>query len=156
MVLSREEIQDLYSRIPVLTPPPHIFKLENAEIGAERLFHMTHAVNGARRRMNAERLRILGMHQMGTDFVTLSGDSEASTVVHEAVHAMGVRSEPATYAITRGLMARARLNLGLRRRPVSYEEVGVAPSERDAFLTAMHLDNPSGGSVQLVHLVYVP
>ena len=156
MALTREEIQDLYSRIPVLRPPPHIFSLSNAEIGAERLFHMTHAVNGVARQVGEERLKILGMHKLGDDFVTISGDSGASTVVHEAVHYMGVRSEPATYAITRALMARARLNIGIRRRRVKYEFVPVDQLARDEFLTSMHLSNPTGGQVELVHLVYQP
>lgn len=156
MALTKEQIQDLYSRIPVLTPPPHIFSLSNAEIGAERLFEMTHALNDAGRRMSAERMRILGMHVAGTDWITISGDSGPSTVVHEAVHHMGVRSEVATRAITRGLLARASVNLGFRRRPVSYAPAPVDASERDQFLAAMHLSNPTGGDVQLVHLVYVP
>ena len=154
MVLSREEIQELYSRIPVLTPPPNIFKLENAEIGAEHLFQITHSLNAAARRLAGERMRILGMHEMGTNFILLAGDSGASTVVHEAVHHMGVRGEVPTRIITRGLLARANMNLGLRRRPVEYAEAPVSASERDGFLASMHLSNPTGGQVELVHLIY--
>ena len=156
MVLSREQIQDLYSRIPMLPRPKHIFALSNAEIGAERLFEISHSLNAATRRMDQERYSILGMHVAGTEFITLSGDSGESTVVHEAVHNMGVRSEAATRAITRGLMARAKFNLGLARRPVTYREEPVDGAQRESFLASMHLSNPTGQPVNLVHLVYNP
>jgi hypothetical protein len=156
MAVTQEQIEDVYSRIPVLRPPPNVFVLRNAEIGAERLFDMTHSLNGAARRLSQERLRILGMHEMGTSFVTVAGDAGISTVVHEAVHHMGVRNEMATRAITRGLLTRANLNVGLRRRPVHYQPAPVDAVERDQFLTSLHLSNPSGQPVELVHLVYTP
>lgn len=156
MALTREQIEDLYSRIPALTPPPHIFELANAEIGAERLYQAVHSLNASARRLDQERFGILGMQVAGTPFITVSGDSGESTVVHEAVHYMGVRNETATRVITRGLLARARFNLGVTRRQVRYAEMPVPPSERDSFLTSMHLSNPTGGDVQLVHLVYNP
>lgn len=159
MAVTRDEIEAVYSRIPYLIgarPPPSVFVLSNAEIGAERLFDMTHSLNVAARRLAEERVRILGMHEMGSQFVTIAGDAGVSTVVHEAVHYRGVRSEFATRAITRGLLARANLNLGLVRRPVHYSPAPVDAAERDQFLRAMHLDNPSGAPVELVHLVYTP
>lgn len=156
MALTREEIQDLYSRIPVLAPPPHIYELANAEIGAERLYQAVHSLNATVRRLDQERLRILGMQVYGTQFITVSGDSGASTVVHEAVHWMGIRNEALTRAVTTGLLARARFNVGINRRPVEYAEVPVGDGERDSFLASMHLSNPSGQPVQLVHLVYTP
>ena len=157
MALTREEIESLYSRLPMLPPPPNIFSLQNADIGAERLYHAVHQLNRVATDLQT-RYRVLGMHQMGTDFILLAGDSPESTVVHEAVHHAGVRSEPATYAITRVLMARARFNMGLRRRPVSYAQVPVSAAERDGFLRSMRLSAAPGESrnVDLVHLVYQP
>ncbi|MBF6555480.1 MAG: hypothetical protein IVW52_04810 [Acidimicrobiales bacterium] len=157
MALTKEQIEDLYSRLPVLPPPPNIFELAGGDIGAERLYHAVHQLNRVATDRQS-RFRVLGMHEMGTDFVLLAGDSPESTVVHEAVHHAGVRSEPATYAITRVLMARARFNLGLRRRPVTYSQVPVAPAERDGLLRSMRLSLAPGEPrhAELIHYVYVP
>lgn len=156
MAVTQEEIESVYSRIPVLRPPSSVFVLRNAEIGAERLFEMTHSLNVASRQLSHERLRILGMTPMGSGFVTIAGDAGVQTVVHEAIHNMGVRNEMATRAITRGLMARSNWNLGLLTKPVHYAVAPVDAGERDGFLRAMHLSNPTGGEVQLIHLVYTP
>ncbi|MGI0068470.1 MAG: hypothetical protein ACREB9_08730, partial [Thermoplasmata archaeon] len=155
VALSKEQIEDLYSRVPVLRPPPSVFVLRNAEIGAEHLYSAVHRLNTVAREEH-ERLRILGMHEMGTRFVLIAGDAGLETGLHEAVHYNGIRNEAATRVITRALMARANMNLGFRRRPVTYTPAAVDAAERDSFLASMHLSNPTAGQVDLIHLVYSP
>ena len=149
MSLTKEEIEGYYSRAPLLSPPPQILLIKNASIGAERLYHATHA-------LNSERWNILGMHQMGTDSIVIAGNAKESTPIHEAVHYQGVRNEVVTRFITRVLQTRMQFNLGLLRRPVHYEEEPVPPAETAQILHDLHLDNPSGESVHLVRLVYRP
>ena len=157
MALTQDQIESLFTRLPMVRPPENIYELANADVSAQRLYDATHQLTAAVRDAEAD-YHVLGMHLMGTKWITLAGDAPESTVVHEAVHRMGVRSEPATYAITRGLMARAKFNLGLRMRPVHYTAVPVSDGERSAFLDAMHLSLAPGEtrSVDLVHLAYVP
>lgn len=157
MAVSKEEIEGLYSRIPFLRPPKSIYQLRNSQVEADKLFDATHNLNRIARDV-AGRWRIFGMTRLGGDSIFLAGNAPPSTVVHEGVHFNGVASEPLTYAISRALMARAQLNLGLRHRAVHYEQVPVSPAERDSYLRAMRLDLAPGESQhgELVHYVYRP
>jgi hypothetical protein len=152
VALAKEQIEGLFSRVPVLRPPPSVFILGNADIGAERLYDSVHRFNTTVR----ERWHILGMHERGTPFVLIAGDAPELTAIHEAVHYNGVANERATRIISRALYARSQLNLGLRVRPVTYSVAPVGPAEEASFLRSMRLENPSGGNVELVHLVYTP
>jgi hypothetical protein len=157
MAVTKGQIESLFTRLPMVRPPANIYELANAEIGADRLYNATHRMNAAFRDQ-PESYHIYGMHQQGANFVTIAGDAPESTVLHESIHAMGIRSEQATYAITRGLMARARFNLGILRRPVRYADVPVSGSEYTAYMAAVGLSSAPGESRQatLVHLVYTP
>lgn len=155
MALTREEIQELYARVPFLTPPPNVYVLENAVIDAARLYDATHRLNAVARDQ-AVQYRIFGMHQMNTDFVLLAGDAPQTTALHEGIHYNGVSSEPLTRAITRAVYARTKLSLGLRRRPVNYQPTPVDAAERSTFLHSMRLDGPRTSDVDLIHLVYTP
>jgi hypothetical protein len=156
MALTKEQIESLYSRVPLLRPPPSVFILANADVGAQNLYDATHRLNAIARNQAAEEYHILGMHSMGSPSILIAGDAPEMTALHEAVHYQGIRSEPATRVITKALYARSKFNLGLRARPVSYNAVPVDGAERDAFLKSMRLTNPSGQNVELVHLSYVP
>lgn len=149
MTLTKEEIESYYSRAPFLRPPPEILLIKNASIGAERLHHVAHA-------LNSERWNILGMHQMGTDYIVVAGNAKESTPIHEAVHYQGVRNEMVTRVVTRILQTRMHFNLGLLRRPVHYEEVPIPPDQTAHILHSLNLENPSGEQVHLVRLVYQP
>jgi len=155
MAVTKEEVEDLYARVPFLRPPPNVWVLRNAVIDAQRLYDATHRLNSVARDQ-AMNYKIYGMHQMGTEFVLLAGDSPDTTVLHEAIHYNGVSSEPLTRALTRVVSARAKFNLGVRRRPVTYQPAPVDASARSALLDSMRLGNPSGRDVDLVHLVYTP
>lgn len=155
MSITKEEVESLYSRVPILRPPPSVFVLQNASVGADYLYDATHKLNAIARE---ERWHILGFHEMGTPFILVAGDAPPLTALHEAVHYNGVRNEQATRAIARALYARSRFNLGLRSRPVSYSAMPVDTSERDSFLRSMRLSTAPGETreVELLHLVYTP
>jgi hypothetical protein len=157
MALTKEEIEALYSRVPLLRVPQTIYQLENVEVGADQLYDAAHKLNRATRH-SAGGWRIFGFTKIGTDFITLAGNAPPTTPLHEAIHGMGLASEPATYAVTRFAMARARLNLGLFRRPVRYTQVEPTPAEKQAFFDMMHLSVAPGetGQPRLVKMVYTP
>jgi len=158
MALTKEQIESVYSRIPFLPRPANVFVLENADVGAENLYDSVHRLNAIARQETVEKYHILGMTPIGQGFVLVAGDAPSLTVVHEGVHAAGVRNEQATRLISRALYARAQTNLGLMVKPVRYEAVPVAPAERDGFLRTMHLNVAPGqaGEIELLHLVYTP
>ncbi len=158
MALTKDQIEALYSRVPMLRPPPSVFVLANADMGAQNLYDATHRLNAMARDQVEEKYHILGMTQMGSPSILIAGDAPEMTALHEAVHFNGVRSEPATRAIARVLYARTKYNLGLRSRPVSYNAVPVGGGERDAFLKSMRLSAAPGDAqnVELIHLQYVP
>ncbi len=158
MALTKAQIEALYSRLPMLRPPPSVFVLANADMGAQNLYDATHRLNAMARDQVEEKYHILGMHQMGSPSILIAGDAPEMTALHEAVHFQGIRSEPATRVITKALYARSKFNLGLRSRPVSYNAVPVEGTERDAFLKSMHLSATPGDArnVELIHLQYAP
>ncbi len=151
MAITREQVEDLYGRMPMLRPPPEIYYLSNADISAARLYEAAHAAN-------LQRLdyTIRGMYQTGQPYIVVAGNAAPTTWIHEAVHFNGVQSEVETRVLTQLLYRRARWNLGVLRRPVRYSEAPVAPDQVRHVLAELHLDNPNRGNVELIHLVYVP
>lgn len=142
---TREGIEETYSRIPfAVEPPQEIFVLKGHDLTTARLHH---AGQGGR-------WEILGFHDMGTDYIVMSGTAGAETALHEGVHYNGMSSEARTRLRTRVLLVRAALNIGIFRREVHYREENLTPAQSRAFLEKHKIRNPSGGEVEIGHLIY--
>ena len=152
MPLSTADIEDIYSRVPLVRPPRDIYVLKNATVGADRLYEATHHFNAVLREGN---YKIFGMTRPNSGWFLMAADGRPSTPIHEALHLMGVHSEGMAHRMSSVLEARANMNMGLVRRQVHYSEVPVTPQERQRILSEMNLQGDVG-NVQMVHLTYAP
>lgn len=162
-------IEDVYSRVPLFlgrpfVPPQEIYYLSNSDIGADRLYQITHNFN-AQMRFSAQmrysaaggpKYIIYGMHDVGAPYIVISGAPKSNTALHEAIHYNGVHDERLTRWLTSVYYRRAAFNLGLLRRPVKYEMVPVSGMELDGILAELRLHKPPNSHVELVHLKYIP
>ena len=152
-MFTKEGIEDLYSRVPVVRPPKVIYYLKGAYVEADRLYDATHSYNAA---LQQAAYTVYGMQVWDTPYIMVAGNAPPTTPLHEAIHYSGVKNEAMTRRLTAFLMARSNLNLGLRRRQVHYMETPVDPAMRERILHDLHLSNPSGENFDLVRLEYVP
>jgi hypothetical protein len=184
-MVTKEEIEKVYSSTLLITPPPNIYYLRNGEIGATDLHAMTQEKNydcalleckgcGDNFSSGAEAVRhaynrfhydgepqhmkyvIYGMHAPQTDFIMLAKNARPETPLHEAVHYSGMHNEARTRLRTAWLYPRASMNAGIIRRQVHYEEVPMTQAEKQAILSEMHLHKSSGANEDIVHYVYRP
>jgi hypothetical protein len=162
VAVTKDQVEQYYSRLPFLKRPKDILVLKNADVQAERLYAATHQYNAGIRmlasntpagRMN---YRLYGMYRPGTDYIMVSGDADPTTVIHEAVHFSGVPNEQRTRFLTQLLARRANMSRGILTRPAHYSEARVSPQDAEEILRGLGMSNPSGAPVELVHLVYTP
>ena len=141
-MVTKEDVEAYYSRLPMLRPPQEIIVLTNREIGADTLY-------------DAHQWTILGMQKQGEHSITVAGNAPLSTYVHESLHLGGVRNEAATRLLTRMALMKARWSPGLLKQ-VHYEAVPVSAQEKRAILDRLHLSGPAVTEAEIIRLVYQP
>ena len=139
-MVTKEDVEAYYSRLPLLRPPPEIIVLTNRQIGADTLY-------------DAHNWTILGMQRQGEHYINVAGNAPLTTYIHEGLHANGIRSEGATRVLTRLAVMKARWSPGILRQ-VHYEAAPVTPKEKQAILDKLHLSGPDADGTEVIRLVY--
>lgn len=153
-------VEDTLSRVPIIRPPKevYIFDKVNPErpgdmydlyydpgsgrISSDSFFDLQVFHHNA---MNDGRWIVRGMTPSDRSEAIYTTDSTNRTIVHEPLHSMGAKSEAVVRPLAAIATMRAKMNMGLIKRNVKYEEVPMSREEKLSYMKSRGI-TPKGNT----------
>jgi hypothetical protein len=128
-----KDIEQIYSKQPFIRKPNDVYIFKSGRIHSDVFFDlgMFHAQS---------RFVVRGMTPSERSEAIFTGDSTRRTVIHEALHNTGLKSEMTVRPLAALKEAILPFRLGILGQPVKYEQVPMTKEETARYLKSIGVE----------------